>query len=60
MCSDLPTVDRDVYCLGEGGSDAIQVRSLTQFYSVDFSQSMIGVKKCVFKKRTIEVCVSCF
>ena len=28
---------------------------LTQFYTVDFSQSRIGVKKCVFK-----VCVSCF
>ena len=36
-----------------------QVRSLTQFYSVDFLQSRIDVKKCVFKKRTIKVCVSC-
>ena len=36
-----------------------QVRSLTQFYSVDFSKSRIGVKKCVFNKRTIKVCVSC-
>ena len=36
-----------------------QVWSLTQFYSVDFSQSRIGVKKCVFNKRTIKVCVSC-
>ena len=36
-----------------------QVRSLTQFYSVDFSQSRIGVKKCVSYKRTIKVCVSC-
>ena len=27
-----------------------QVWSLTQFYSVDFSQSRIGVKKCVFNK----------
>ena len=34
--------------------------SLTQFYSVDFSQSRIGVIKCVFNKRTIEVCVSHF
>ena len=33
-----------------------QVWSLTQFYSVDFQ---IGVKKCVFSKRTIKVCVSC-
>ena len=36
-----------------------QVWSLIQFYSVDFSQSRIGVNKCVFYKRTIEVCVSC-
>ena len=36
-----------------------QVWSLTQFYSVDFSQSRIGVNKCVFNKRTIKVCVSC-
>ena len=35
-----------------------QVWSLTQFYSVDFSQSRIGVKKCVFNKRTIKVCVN--
>ena len=34
-------------------------RSLTQFYSVDFSKSRIGVKTCVFNKRTIKVCVSC-
>ena len=32
---------------------------LTQFYSVYFSQSRIGVNKCVFNKRTITVCVSC-
>ena len=37
----------------------VQVWSLTQFYSVDFSKSRIGVKKCVFNKRTIKVCVSC-
>ena len=35
------------------------VWSLTQFYPVDFSQSRIGVKKCVFNKRTIKVRVSC-
>ena len=40
-----------------GGAD--QVWSLTQFYSVDYSKSRIGVKKCVFNKRTIKVCVSC-
>ena len=28
-----------------------QVWSLTQFYSVEFSQSRIGVKKCVINKR---------
>ena len=37
----------------------LQVWSLTQFYSVDFSKSMISVSKCVFNKRTIKVCVSC-
>ena len=37
----------------EAGSG--QVWSLTQFYSVDFSQSWIGVRKCVFNKRTIKV-----
>ena len=31
-----------------------QVWLLTKFYSVDFSQSRIGVKKCVFNKRTIK------
>ena len=36
-----------------------QVWSLTHFYSVDFSKSRISVKKCVFNKRTIKVCVSC-
>ena len=36
-----------------------QVWSLTQFYSVDFSKSRIDIKKCVFNKRTIKVCVSC-
>ena len=36
-----------------------QVWSLTQLYSVDFSQSRIGLKKCVFNKCTIKDCVSC-
>ena len=40
-------------------ADVGQVWSLTQFYSVDFSKSRIGVKKCVFNKRTIKVYVSC-
>ena len=40
-------------------SSIFQVWSLTEFYSVDFSKSRIGVKKCVFNKRTIKVCVSC-
>ena len=38
---------------------AQQVWSLTQFYSVDFSQSRIGVKKSVFNKCTIKFCISC-
>ena len=33
--------------------DGTQVWSLTQFFSVDFSKSKIGVKKCLFSKRTI-------
>ena len=37
-----------------------QVWLLTQLYYVDFSQSRIGVKKYVFNKITIKVCVSCF
>ena len=37
----------------------LQVWSLTQLCSVDFSQSRIGVNECVFYKRTIKVCVSC-
>ena len=41
------------------GERIVQVWSLSQFYSVDFSQSRIGVKKWVFNKRTIKVCVSC-
>ena len=36
-----------------------QVWSLTQFYSVDFSKLMIFVKKCIFNKHTVKVCVSC-
>ena len=43
----------------ESGLGHVQVGSLTQFYSVDFSKSRIGVKKCVLYKRTIKVCVSC-
>ena len=38
---------------------AEQVWSLTPFYTVDFSQSRISVKKCVFNKCTFKVCVSC-
>ena len=36
-----------------------QVGSLTQFYSVDFSQSSISVKKSLLNKLTIKGCVSC-
>ena len=45
--------------LGNESPVTIQVWSLTQFYSVDFSKSRIVVKKCVFNKRTIKVCVRC-
>ena len=34
--------------------------SLTLLYSVKFSKSRIRVKKFVFNKCTIKVCVSCF
>ena len=36
-----------------------QVWSLTQFYSVDFSQLRTGVEKCVFNKHTLKVCIRC-
>ena len=36
-----------------------QVWSPTQFYSVDFLKSRIGVKKCVFNKCFIKVFASC-
>ena len=66
---------RPCFCLLQWKSSlvALQWKAITQsekketglvtnsilFYSVDFSQSRIGVKKCVFIKRTIKVCVSC-
>ena len=37
----------------------VQVWSLTQFYSVDFSKLRIGVNKCVFYKCKIKVCIIC-
>ena len=40
-------------------AEVTQVWSLTQFISVDLSQSRIGVKECVLHKRKIKVCVSC-
>ena len=40
-------------------TELLQVWSLTQLYSVDFSQSRIDVNKCGFYKRTNKVCVSC-
>ena len=50
--------------VGEGQVKAVEACAgaglvTTQFYSVDLSQSRIGVNKCVFYKRTIKVCVSC-
>ena len=36
-----------------------KVCPLSQVYSVDFSQSRVGVNKCVFYKCTIKVSVSC-
>ena len=37
-----------------------QVWPLTQFYSPYFSQSTIGVKKCILIKLAIKVCVGSF
>ena len=36
------------FIMGDKSGYGNQVWSLTQFYSVDFSQSRIGVNKCVF------------
>ena len=36
-----------------------KVWSLAQLYSIDFSQSRISFKKCVFHKHTFKVCISC-
>ena len=59
----LTPKQRGIRHLDEGGRKlslcTYQVWSLTQFYSVDFSKSRIGVNKCVFYKRTIKVCISC-
>ena len=54
----LPCLSRFPTGLLRGPTTLFQVWSLTQFYSVDFWQSRIGVKKCVFNKRTIKVCVT--
>ena len=50
------TVEEDGCAVRAG---RIQVLSLTQFYSVSFSQSRIVGKKSFFNKHTIKVCVSC-
>ena len=48
-------------CVPCNKTPLLLVWSLTQFYSDGFSQSRIGVDKCIFNKRTIiKVCVSCF
>ena len=50
----------------QGGDEAVilpargQVWSITQFCSVDFTQSRIALKKCIFNKRTIKVCAQLF
>ena len=43
--------------VSKGGGSAAGLTSLTQLYSVDFSQSRIGAKKCVFNNCIIKVCV---
>ena len=39
---------------------ADQVLSLTQFFSVGFSQSRVSVKSTYFYRHTIKVCIRCF
>ena len=46
--------------VGQRRTGEIKLCSLTKLDPVDFSQSRISVKKCVFNKRTIKVCVSYF
>ena len=56
---DMVTIRRTSFILFcKGNAQALWQQ--TQSSSVDFSQSRIGVKKCVFNKHTIKVCVSCF
>ena len=54
-----PGPNRVLYALLVTLQSSKQVWSLSEFYSVDFSKSRIDIKKCVFNKRTIKVCVSC-
>ena len=53
------TFDPIIFFLGQDICQVNTVWSLTKFYSVDFSQSRIGVKKSVFNEGTIKVCVNC-
>ena len=58
----LPFIEegfRFVGGVGSGDAGVGQVWSLTQFYSVDFSQSRIGGKEVRFQRTHIKVCVSC-
>ena len=55
----LPNGDRTPIAQQLVSKRFVQVWSLTQLYSVDFSKSRIGAKKCVFYKRTIKDCISC-
>ena len=48
-----------IACMDDITPHVSQVWTLTQLYSVEFSRSRIDVKKCVFNKHTIKVCVSC-
>ena len=58
--ADLGVLAGDILAADLGVLAGNKVWSLTKFYSVDFSQSRIGVKKCAFNNRTIKVCVSCW
>ena len=58
--SGIPSGD-DMLCLTSLENKVLkdQLAAKDALHSVDFSQSRIGVKKCVFDKRTIKVSVSC-
>ena len=60
MLAELSLLNLPLSCPTDPHQNLRENTSLTQFYSVIFSQSRWSVKKCVFGKRTIKVCVRSF